>query len=316
MRKNVRAQAAKNHHFLCLTMMFRQLAVPLLITSLLSCGGAHEPTDSSAPGLVIGDGSASPTSSIYQMPTPNELFSLVRDMAGEGHKRLLNPTTNVDRYVSLKSRAMNFGIYSTDLVYASYFDLNVEVARYYLTTKKLAEGLGLSAAFTDADFLRLETNLTKGNSDSLESISSSSYMKAYERLQSEQKGTVLTMVLAGGWVESMHLVIRQIEAFGPSAPLMARVAEQKVTLEHLIQMMGEEAENEELNELHTKLLAIRDIYDQLNVQRVAHQGGSTSGRMVLGDDVTMELTPEKYQELVQAVDRLREEMVRPEDANA
>ena len=55
---------------------------------------------------------------------------------------MLNPASNVDRYVSLKSRAFNFGVYSTDLVYASYFKLNVEVARYYLTSKKLAEGLG------------------------------------------------------------------------------------------------------------------------------------------------------------------------------
>jgi hypothetical protein len=60
---------------------------------------------------------------------------------------------------------------------ASYFKLNVEVARYYLTTKKLAEGLDLSSAFNDADFVRLESNLTKG--DSLEVISNEAYMKAY-----------------------------------------------------------------------------------------------------------------------------------------
>jgi hypothetical protein len=77
---------------------------------------------------------------------------------------MLNPAGNVDRYVTLTSRALNFGVYSTDLVYASYFKLNVEVARYYLTTKKLAEGLGLSSAFNDADFVRLEANFTRGDS--------------------------------------------------------------------------------------------------------------------------------------------------------
>ena len=32
----------------------------------------------------------------------------------------------------------------------------------------------------------------------------------------------LAMVLAGGWLESMHLVIRQIEAFGKNDQLMVR----------------------------------------------------------------------------------------------
>ncbi len=103
----------------------------------LPVGVNPKPTDDAGPGLVIGgDGTEDTVASIYQMPTPNELFNLVRDLAGEGQKRMLNPASNVDRYVSLKSRAFNFGVYSTDLVYASYFKLNVEVARYYLTMQE------------------------------------------------------------------------------------------------------------------------------------------------------------------------------------
>lgn len=297
-------------------MKNRSLALCLVATLFAACGGSDRPDTDPVPGLVIGgDSEATTVSTLYQMPTPNELFSLVRDMAGEGHKRLLNPASNADRYVSLKSRAVNFGIYSTDLVYASFFKLNVEVARYYLTSKKLAESLGISTAFNDKDFVRLETNLTKGNSDSLELISSEAYVRAYEKLQEEKMGPTLALVLAGGWIESMHLVVRQIEAFGPSAPLMTRVAEQKVTLEHLIHLMDVHKANPDVAALYTELLTIRDIYDQLNVKRSVHQGPSSSGRMVLGEDVNMNLTPEKFLELVQAVDRLRSELTRPEDKN-
>lgn len=283
---------------------------------LTACGGAgNEPSTENTDqvDLVIGGDESQPeASTMYQMPTPNELFVLVREMAGEGHKRMMNPANNVDRYVSLTGRALNFGVYSTDLVYASYFKLNVEVARYYLTTKKLADGLGLSAAFTDADFVRLESNLTRG--DSLEVISNEAYMRAYEKMQNEQMGPTLCLVLAGGWVESMHLVIRQIEAFGESAPLMARVAEQKVTLEHLLELMGPYSQAPEVSAIHAELSAIRDIYDRVNVKRTPHRGGSTSGRMVLGDEVVIDLTPEKYAELVNAVDALRAKVTRPEDS--
>ncbi len=281
---------------------------------MASCGGGTEPetTTDTAPDLVIGgEGTDEAVASLYQMPTPNELFSLVRNMAGDGHKRLLNPTSSADKYASLKSRAVNFGVYSTDLVYASYFKLNVEVARYYLTTKKLADGLGIASAFSDADFVRLEANLTRG--DSLEMISNDAYAKAYAKLQDEQMGPVLSMVLAGGWVESMHLLLSQIEAFGKSDALTERVAEQKVTLEHLIEMMAAHEADPEVAGLLNELTTIRDIYDQVNVKRVTHQGASASGRMILGDDIQLELTDEKYRSLVQAVQDLRSRLIAPED---
>jgi len=288
------------------------LSTILLAALVTSCGGDPKPTNDAGPGLVIGgDGTEATVASIYQMPTPNELFNLVRDLAGEGQKRMLNPAGNVDRYVSLQGRAFNFGVYSTDLVFASYFKMNVEVARYYLTCKKLADGLGIASAFSDADFVRLEANLTRG--DSLELISNDAYTKAYTKLQDEKMGPVLSLVLAGGWVESMHLLFRQIDGAGNNPNLMARVGEQKVTLEHLLDMMEPQAGDADVANTMMELTAIRDIYDQVNVKRVAPQGASTSGRMVLGDDVQMALTSEKYQARVDAVEDLRTRMTAPED---
>lgn len=280
---------------------------------LAACGGSSgSENPDEQPGLVIGgDGTDETVASLYQMPTPNELFSLVRNLAGDGQKRMLNPASNVDRYVSLKSRAFNFGVYSTDLVYASYFKLNVEVARYYLTTKKLAESLGISSAFTDADFVRLEANLTRG--DSLEVISNQAYTRAYSKLQEEEMGATLSMVLAGGWVESMHLLFRQIDAFGKNDALMKRVAEQKVTLEHLVDLMEPQAGNADVAAMQMELLAIRDIYDQIDVTRVTHTGNSPSGRMVLGEDVQMDMSAAQYQALVEAVEAFRTKMTAPED---
>ncbi|MBX2978965.1 MAG: hypothetical protein KF905_06705 [Flavobacteriales bacterium] len=292
-------------------MRYRAPLIPLLATLMLGCGGG-ETANEAKPSLVIGeDAVGMDANSIYQMPTPNELFSLVRDMVGEGNKRMLNPASNATGYASLRSRAVNFGVYATDLVFVSYFKMKVEVARYYLTSKKMADALGLTNTFTDADFVRLEANLTRG--DSLEIISNAAYMRAYEKLQEEEMGPVLSMVLAGGWVESMHLVIRQIENFGSSEAMMQRVAEQKVTLEHLISMMEMHATDKDVAILRDRLIAVRDVYDRATVQRAAPQSRSTSGRMMLGDDVRIELTPELYLELVQVVDALRADMILPEN---
>jgi hypothetical protein len=283
----------------------------LLAALLGGCGGAGGDKVPGAQLVIGGDPDGETVASLYQMPTPNELFSLVRDMAGDGHRRLLSPASNADRYVSRKARAINFGVYSTDLVYASYFKLNVEVARYYLTAKKLSESLGLTRAFTDADFVRLEANLARG--DSLEVISNEAYMRAYEQLQGEDMGPTLMLVLAGGWVESMHLVIRQIEAFGPSDVLLARVAEQKVTMEHLLQMMTPYLNDADVADVYERLSAIQTIYDQVDVSATAAPPTSPSGRMVLGDDVRLRLGPDALTELSRAIDALRSDMTRTED---
>jgi hypothetical protein len=280
---------------------------------LAACGGDQPPASSGKESLVIG-GEPAAVSALYQMPTPNELFGLVRQLAGDGHKRMLAPASQAGSFASLRGRAVNFGVYATDLVYASSFKLNVEVARYYLASKKLAEGLGLSNAFTDADFVRLESNLTRG--DSLEFISNEAYQKAYERMQREDMGPVLCLVLAGGWMETMHLVIKQIEAFGKSEALMARVAEQKATLEHLISLMEVHRADADVAAVQAQLIGIREIYDQLNVKRTPHQGPSASGRMVLGDDIAVEMTPERYAELAQAVERTRSAWIAPENTTA
>src|SRR5690606_23389042 len=164
----------------------------------------------------------------------NELFQIVRTMSGEGQKRMMSPAKNVERYATRQKKALNFGVYATDLVYASTYKITSEVVRYYLTCKKLGDALGLAGSFSDADFVRLERNLTHG--DSLDVISNEAYERAYRRMQDERMGPTLALVLAGGWVESMHLVARQVLHFDAGDPLVIRVAEQKTSLDHLTEI--------------------------------------------------------------------------------
>jgi len=282
----------------------------LLLPALIAACGTAENDGGANDKLVVGDSaSVAPGTALYQMPTPNELFAIVRVMAGEGRKQAMNPVASADQYTTLTRRSFNFGVYCTDLIYASYFKLTAEVVRYYLTVKKLGDQLGISGAFSEGDFARLERNLANG--DSLEVISNDAYYKAYEKLQQEEMGPALSLVLAGGWVESMHLVMDQVGPFDPSAPLVQRVAEQKFSLEHLIDLMTVYGEDPNVAPVRDRLIALRDIYDQLPLQRTAHAGKSASGRMVLGDDLRVQLTAERFDQLREAVEALRSDLVQP-----
>lgn len=111
----------------------------------------------------------------------------------------------------------------------------------------------------------------------------------------------------------MHLVSRQVLHFDAEDPLVMRVAEQKTSLDHLIDMMEQYKADPAVSEIRDKLLKLRDIYDTFPVIRSEHQGASPSGRMILGEDVTVIVTPEGFKDLVDALETMREDIIRPED---
>ncbi len=292
--------------------MYHKYALFALVAFLVACGSPTGVKDDKQDALVIGgDDASEQTENLYQMPTPNELFQIVKTMSGEGQKRMMSPAKNVERYATAQKKALNFGVYATDLVYASTYKITSEVVRYYLTCKKLGDDLGLAGSFTDKDFARLERNLTRG--DSLDVISNEAYERAYRRMQDERMGPTLSLVLAGGWIESMHLVTRQVLHFDAADPLVMRVAEQKSSLDHLIEMMEQYKNDPAVAETRGKLLKLRDIYDTFPVIRSEHEGASPSGRLILGDDVTVVVTPQGFKELVDSLEAMREDIIRPED---
>lgn len=282
------------------------LCAILLLASCSSPGNENGQVGRLERGTPVPDAQA-----LYQMPTPNELFRFVREMNGTGQTRLMSPAVNSTRYNTTPKRALNFGVYATDLVYASSFRLNSEVARYYLTCKKLGGELGIASVFNDGDLARLERNLTQG--DSLDVLGNQAYETAYRRMQEEDMGPVLSLVLAGGWVESMHLVLGQVQGFDPADPVVLRITEQKATLDQLIESMEVYLSDEAVRTTRDQLVGIRDIFDTFAVERTPHVGSSTSGKAVLGDDVTVVPTPDGFTRLEEAIERTRAEITRPED---
>ncbi|MCC6838857.1 MAG: hypothetical protein IT230_01725 [Flavobacteriales bacterium] len=292
--------------------MRNTITIAAIATLMAACSAPtaqeHPPEDTLT---GAGQDAAPNAEAIYQMPTPNELFSIVQVMSGEGQKQMMSPAKNVQRYATSSKRALNFGVYATDLVYASTYKITSEVVRYYLTCKKLGNELGLAGSFTDEDFVRLESNLVRG--DSLAVLSNAAYEKAYRRLQDEQMGPTLALVLTGGWVESMHLVTRQVIHVDAEDPLVQRVAEQKASLEHLVEMMDEFKSDSAVMKMQRELIKLRDIYDTFPVVRSEHKEKSPSGRQILGEDVLVVITPEGFKQLVAALEALRESIILPED---
>ena len=80
----------------------------------------------------------------YSLPSPLETAMILKRAGAKYNEEILNSADNTSRYNTNKSMALNLGIYSTDLSYASLFDQTQASIRYMTASKKMAEGLGIS----------------------------------------------------------------------------------------------------------------------------------------------------------------------------
>ena len=198
------------------------------------------------------------TSIQYSVPTPNELFEIIKLQGGEQQLDLVNPLENSQNYVDVKSKSLNFGVYSADIAYLSCFGIGVDFLKYFKKIEELGEELGISGAFDKEMMDRIENN--EGNSDSLFAISNDSYYDSYLYLEENDKGVELSLIMAGGYVESLYIITKLVEKFDANDPVIKKIGDQKIVLENLVDFIFEYSDDESVNEVIVDLTSLSDVF--------------------------------------------------------
>lgn len=173
---------------------------------------------------------------LFQVPSPGEMLTFIKMVGGNTKETtFLNSPANQKNYNDNKLRALNFGIYSCDLSYCSIFEIGSEALKYFKTVKVMGDQLGVSTAIKPEILKRLENNI--GSSDSLGVITDDVYFSSFEALEESKQGPTLAMVVAGGWLESMYIATSLIKKFEPNSPVIERLADQKYTLDNLVEFL-------------------------------------------------------------------------------
>jgi len=64
---------------------------------------------------------------------------LIKTAGATYNEKLLNPLSNLSNYTTSKSMALNLGIYTTDLSFASLFDQTQTAINYMQAAKKIGQ---------------------------------------------------------------------------------------------------------------------------------------------------------------------------------
>jgi len=196
----------------------------------------------------------------YSVPTPNALFDIIKINGGKLKMELVNLIENKEKYVDLKSKALNFGVYSADIGYMSCFDYGIEFLKYTKVVESLGDEIGISDVF-DKDLMdRIETN--EGNSDSLFLISNDTYYESYQYLEDNDKGAELSLIIVGGYIESLYIIVSLVEKYEEGNPLIENIEGQKLVLENIIDFCSTYMDDAGVEEIINDLMNLTDVFEK------------------------------------------------------
>jgi hypothetical protein len=258
-------------------------------------------TASKAPGKKAGG-----VQKYSQVPSPGEMFTFIKQLGSKAKddlKKLNNPE-NIEKYNDNKSRALNFGVYSADLLFCSTFNHGPEALKYFVKIKKLGDDIGISTAINEQTASRINANI--GNPDSLGTISNDLYFTTFDNLESNERGNTLALVMAGGWIESLYMVTSMEPVFKKESPLITRVAEQKYTLENLIDFMKKYENDADVTSIIKQLSELQSEFNKIEETKGAATLTVKNGKKILGGGGSkIGITAEQYKAIAQKIADIR-----------
>lgn len=252
----------------------------------------------------------------YSLPSPLETAQLLKSAGVTYNELILNELGNVDKYSTNRSKALNLGIYTTDLSFACLFDQAQTSLKYMDATKRIATEMGISDAIDEETMKRLEQNLN--NRDVVMDIISETFLNSSSYLKENDQQDVAAIVLVGGWIEGLFIGTQMV---GNSPiegnKLVDRLAEQKLSFSIVERMLQDNTknargeENRDIMELINELHALKTAFDKIEVQTSAVKvdAEDTSAVTTLKSQTKITVTPEAFSELQAAVKSLRNNFV-------
>ncbi|MGE0566652.1 MAG: hypothetical protein AB7O73_01775 [Bacteroidia bacterium] len=197
---------------------------------------------------------------LFSIPSPFQTALLIQKTGISYDKQILHTSSKVNTYNSDFLRAINLGIYGADLGYVSLYSQSQDALSYLASLKQLADKLGVSSAFDAATMQRIEANIT--NQDSMLVLVGIAYRSSDAFLKNSNRTDVSSLILTGGWLESMHFTISAYN-MKQANELKWRIAEQKQALTSLIKILSG-YESAEIAGLVAELKDLATVYEGIS----------------------------------------------------
>ena len=249
---------------------------------------------------------------IFQaLPSPLESAMLIKSAGARFEESLLNPLSNVNNYVTNKSKALNLGIFTCDLSFASLYEQTQLIVNYMNAAKKMADGLGILKAIEQSQIDKLEENIN--NSEVIMEIVSETFMNSNSYLEENGQPAIAAMVLVGGWIEGLYISTQLVDMKDFNGnKLVGRIIDQKLSINILYNLLNGSKGNPAVDELIIQVIKLRTVFDKIKLTTtpISREFDKASNSTILKSEVKTDMTPETFQELATTVSEIRATFVK------
>jgi hypothetical protein len=246
------------------------------------------------------------------IPSPLEISVLLKESGKKYNSGFLNSADNLSKYNSNYKKALNLGVYGTDLGYTNIYEQNQDGVKYMASIKELADGLNIGQFFDVETIGRLATN--SDNLDSLLLITTQNFNSINQYLQSQDRANLSVLLLTGGWLEALHIVCEVAEASPQNIQLQETIGEQKVILQNIMLLLSFYKEsNENMASLLEDMEKLKAAFDKVEIKYTYRESTFevVDGVMVIKDNSTQEIliTPDNVKNIGDIILSIRTKII-------
>jgi hypothetical protein len=191
------------------------------------------------------------------MPDRKLILKLIEENKIEYDPQFLNDPNSVSKYSIEFYKAVNLGIYGSDLSIANSFDQTQESMVFLKCVNSLAVNIGVNNAFDQVMFDRMEAN--RENKDSTLEIITNAFKKADQILKINNRPATSAVILAGSWIEGMYVSCQMAQTIN-NEKIIKTIIDQNESLKNLIIMLDASNLAPETEYIVTDLKSIREAF--------------------------------------------------------
>jgi len=244
---------------------------------------------------------------LQQIPSPLEISVLLKESGTKYNSGLLNSPDNLSKYNSNYKKALNLGVYGTDLGYTNIYQQNQDGIKYLASIKSLANELNIGQFFDIETIGRLAGN--SKNLDSLLLITTQNFNEINRYLQTQGRANLSVLLLTGGWLEAMQITCQVAMKDPKNKELREKIGEQKIILEQIVLLYSFYKEDENMASLLKDLEELKTAFDKINITYTYKESTMevVNGVAVIKDNstTTIDITEKDVQNITQITNSIR-----------
>jgi hypothetical protein len=287
-----------------------------LICLLLSCSVENhdKDKDTNEQDLIVGNKEGKSIiqaererTIFYTLPTPLEMSEILETSSSSFQPDLLTPIDDIDKYFTISNQSMVIGMFGVDIGYIKLFEQNQYLLNYLAATNNLATKIGIPTEQINKAVELFEKN--EEQKQVIVKLLDNLFDQANKYLTSNNRESAANLILLGGWVEALYLACNLQKQEWNNKTLVNKIAEQKFTLNILLELLEPNKKNEDISGFIDQLVTLQDTYKNVDIEKLKEMQDSNT-TILKGDGQRMAyLTEEQLDDICDMVSYMRTKII-------